>query len=361
MILRHLCRYWRPPQTRPFSAGATSSPSGGNVDFFHRVLRRFPPSTDSGLCFAYGSAVFKQSGNVSKDNVTDFILTVDDSAEWHERNLRLNPSDYSGLLRRLGPRAVADLQDRFGAKLIFNTLIPFEAGMIKYGVISRAAMLADLLDWGSLYAAGRLHKPVKILTAAENNGDMDKDVSAALRLNLQSALHTSLLLLPEQFTEEQLYATLAGLSYTGDFRMLVGEDRNKVSNIVRPNIPHFRRLYSSRLDSLSNYVEVNSSSGSGMQDTGSAARHFHLNQLPKTLQWNLVKEWNRDGRYRDVEDVLRSAAYDRDSGDLVSTALRKIVAGTSLSQAVKGIVSAGIGKTVRYSFAKLKKMYKSVK
>jgi translocator assembly and maintenance protein 41 len=228
---------------------------------FDRVLRRFPASTGNGLCFAYGSAVFRQSGNVSKDNVTDFILTVDDPIKWHEENLRLNPGDYSGIMRRIGPKLVADVQDKIGARLIFNTLIPFESGLIKYGVISRNAMLADLYDWESLYAAGRLHKPVKIigkLTAEE-------EMYAALRLNLQSALHTSLLLLPETFSEEKLYTTLAGISYTGDFRMVIGEDRNKVSNIVLPNLPWFRQLYSNRVASVSDYVEVFGATGRGAQ------------------------------------------------------------------------------------------------
>ena len=54
----------------------------------------------------------------------------------------------------------------------------------------------------------------------------------SLRMNLQSALHTALLLLPETFTEEALYMTLAGLSYAGDFRMVVGEDRNKGETFV---------------------------------------------------------------------------------------------------------------------------------
>lgn len=116
-----------------------------------------------------------------------------------------------------------------------------------------------------------------------------QEIHSALRLNLQSALHTALLLLPETFTEEEFYLTLAGLSYTGDFRMIVGEDKNKVANIVKPNIPRFRELYSKRVQSLSNHVELNPSRGRGEQDSSSSGRHHHLTQLPKNLQWFLVK------------------------------------------------------------------------
>ena len=61
-----------------------------------------------------------------------------------------------------------------------------------------------------------------------------------IRLNLQSALHTALILLPESFTEEQFYMTLAGLSYTGDFRMVIGEDRNKGPNSIEKTLPSLK-------------------------------------------------------------------------------------------------------------------------
>ena len=40
-------------------------------------------------------------------------------------------------------------------------------------------------------------------------------ISTAVASNLSMAVHTSLLMLPETFTREQLYTVIAGLSYQG--------------------------------------------------------------------------------------------------------------------------------------------------
>lgn len=88
-------------------------------------------------------------------------------------------------------------------------------------------MNTDLLDWNWLYAAGRLQKAVVDVIPPTNLA-----LRNALKENRKSALGAALLQLPETFTLEQLLTQIVSLSYTGDFRMRFGEDRNKIKQIV---------------------------------------------------------------------------------------------------------------------------------
>ena len=70
-------------------------------------------------------------------NMTDFIIAVENSQQWHQNNLEVHPHHYSGLAKISGAKKVAWLQDGWGAKFYFNTLVPWrDKGRIKYGIIS---------------------------------------------------------------------------------------------------------------------------------------------------------------------------------------------------------------------------------
>ena len=56
---------------------------------------------------------------------------------------------------------------------------------------------------------------------------IDKTLKTALRVNKESALHTALLMLPAQFTEEELYTNITSISYKG--KMITAYGQTKVS------------------------------------------------------------------------------------------------------------------------------------
>lgn len=318
---------------------------------FEEILSKFP-ERHMRLAFAYGSGVFQQHGHkdLSK-NMLDFIFVVDDAQAWHGQNLLSNSSHYS-VLKYLGPRYIGQIQNS-AARVYFNTLVPCEGRLIKYGVISTAAFRNDLFDWETLYVSGRLHKPVRLLYKAVT----DTDLEAALTTNQQSAVHTALLLLSDTFTEEELFCTITGLSYCGDFRMVVGEDKNKVQNIVKPNMDRFQQLYEPILKH-EDHLQWNKTQGMFEQNLSVTSREHHLNLLPKMLQQALVNKRNKDGRYRDTEEVLRNYSnINSESAEIIQECVRGIVAQSSLTQSIKGIFTAGLLKSIRYSGSKLRKMW----
>lgn len=334
-------------------------------DLLRQLLSIFPNQLS--FAFAYGSGVFSQSVAKNEDtskrrdssdkNMIDMILVTDDSIDFHHKNLIKNRAHYS-FLGSLGPKWLASIQENFGAKVYFNTLIPIDDFLIKYGIISTKDLIADCLDWQTLYISGRLHKPVAVLKEP-----VSSDLSNALKINTESALHSALILLSQTFTEEELYMQIAGLSYTGDFRMTFGEDKDKVRKIVRPQIQNFRKLYQPLLtaETLRQIVSWNPNARVYSQDCSPNALYYHLNLLPKTVENLIADEWNKDGHFTDMDDLLRSLAHDIECKTLVKIAIHSIVQKYSISQSFKGLFSAGLLKSVRYSGRKVSKMFSSAK
>merc|ERR1712013_648332 len=145
--------------------------------------------------------------------------------------------------------------------------------------------------------------------------------------NLTNAMHTALLLLPGKFTEEQLFLTIAGLSYTGDFRMVVGEDRNKVSNIVRPQIDRFRELYINTLKINAPYLHV----GGGLfeQDMSIDRRMEYLRRVPSGV---LNKVFGMDSKVQVDIEIVRKKAHPDFSNEISKAEGMLLPAWTSLRQ-----------------------------
>lgn len=322
-----------------------------------RILSRFPSNIS--MSFAYGSGVKEQLGydRAKKKSLIDLIICVDNSFRWHAENLEKHPSHYSAI-KMLGSRWVARYQEDLASRIYFNTLVPIpeEGVMIKYGVITTKHLIEDLLDWRDLYLAGRMHKPVEIIKSPNNI-----KIENAMDNNLKSAVHAALVLLPKSFTEYEFYYTIANLSYMGDFRMTFGENKEKVKNIVRPQLEEFRALYGPTLKMFKDYISFPTAIKHEIaceQDISPVARLHHLSSLPKWPIRYICRDWNR-GRYKqDTEDVLRAVAYSSICQETVRSSLNAIVFRSSAKQSLKNIISAGVAKSIKYSWAKIQKMLK---
>lgn len=357
--------------------------------------------------FAYGSGVFPQSKPgvyvsssakqlhpkpplaVSKSQsgnskVIDFIFGVSYSQHWHSLNIQQYRSHYSSLAS-LGSGAVSAIQDKWGAGVYFNPYVVINGTMIKYGVVNLDTLCKDLSEWSTLYIAGRLHKPVKILRD-------DPRVRLANQVNLISALRTALLLLPPTFTEQELYSTIASISYMGDPRMsLPTEDPGKIANIVGNNLPNFRRLYEPLIENLPN-VEFNDTACKEHdwvsdpttnvrleQDMDPVKRGNMVRRLPKAFRAKLYFQYQKKFQIPQLEfnkmiehstDEDATSFKRRQGGSFeqriaseppedlrseIRGIIKKTIGWVSTNQSLKGIVTAGIPRSWRYLREKMSK------
>lgn len=338
--------------------------------------------------FAYGSGVFSQGkdSNASKPQV-DLIFGVRYPAHWHSLNLKQNPHHYSGL-KLLGSDAIAAIQET-AAGCYFNPYVEINGLKIKYGVVSMETLSRDLSDWNKLYMAGRMHKPVRILRD-------DPQMRFVNQANLISALRTALLLLPRHFSELDLYKTIAGISYMGDPRMTFGENPHKIRNIVENQFANFRRLYSPIMDTLPN-LSLQSVVGSKLNDNSNIEIGELEQDMDATRRGNMVvrlpAEFKSKLYTRYAHKVDRSTLPDdphfmealsrgdaSGSGSIANNRcsefdriiasdphlekeaariIRHTVGWTSAMQTFKGIFTAGLARSAKYSLEKIRKANKA--
>ncbi|THH19193.1 hypothetical protein EW146_g1921 [Bondarzewia mesenterica] len=299
--------------------------------------------------FAYGSGVFEQDGYTPdpKGPMLDFMFAVTHPSHFHSINMNQHPSHYALHARLFGSSFVSSVQE-MGPGVWFNAYVQTKGVTIKYGVTTVDNLCSDLLNWNSLYLAGRMHKPLRIIKD-------DPRVRLTQQVNLTSAVRASLLMLPAEFSETQLFETIAGISYSGDPRMILpAENHGKVGNIVRAQGPQFRELYHRLVVGLPG-VYWPGHLTTIKQDTSAHARAAHLKKLPSNLLAHVKESY---GSSLPSIEADETAYWTRVAGDeklpsVIRDQMSGIVRSPATIQTLKGIVSGGIGTTIRYSAEKL--------
>lgn len=218
--------------------------------------------------------------------------------------------------------------------------------MLKYGVVATATLLDDLHSWRHLYLAGRLHKPVQWLS--DHNKRMPHSLSDALGANERAACAASLIL-AQRVDLKTLLATLVGLSYRGDVRVGIAEDAAKVQRIVQGSYDGLVLKYRPALG-LMCCPQV-------------CCNHHVMARRTAQLEAKGAVQLDNDGMWQ-VQDIRTLEQWLPPSlrglgPQGLSAALTARVARSSRRQALLGLLSAGLSRSLRYAGAKVAKAWRA--
>jgi translocator assembly and maintenance protein 41 len=298
--------------------------------------------------------------------------------------------------------------------------LPPPLQLIKYGVVRLEALQADLLHWTSLYCAGRLHKPVA--TLAQHPGlaaAQQHNLLSALRVALlllpprfgtlvrgpargcccRVCLYPPACLVqcqtcawleagcshPMNANELQsctlpclqdLLHAVCAISYSGDVRMGLAEDSRKVHRIVAGSEAGLCQLYAAPLAAAQRDWRVldptaagassssSGSDGSWVRDDSPAATAELAAGLPAHVLQRLAaplglpQPGQHEGEKLKAVGRALAAAERHRQQQLLRHAIHAIVGASSKRQALSGLLTAGVVKSVRYGFAKLRKAWR---
>ena len=288
-------------------------------------VRRLLPRSD--LILGYGSGVFLQRGySYPGSEMIDLLVFAQDRRIYirellAKRYITSSARMFSGICN---PQAV------------FFPGVRFVNGLtVKIGVVQTQQGLERLSDWGdSFYIPGRLQKPVAILDTRDDS--IHARFSSVQRLNRLAALRAAVINLPRDtaytgFKLEELFESLASLSYIGDIRVGLAENPLKIRNIVAAQRELLEAIY------LSEFGAV----GITAQPNG----EYVSSRRPEEL-WNSLPEGFRRSAVQLVEP--RSA---------LRATLANINRRESIQQALVGLGTAGVLNSLNYLARKVSKRF----
>uniref|UniRef100_A0A0X3Q4J8 Phosphatidate cytidylyltransferase, mitochondrial n=1 Tax=Schistocephalus solidus TaxID=70667 RepID=A0A0X3Q4J8_SCHSO len=345
------------------------------------VQTAFPRNGGLLYAFGYGSVVIPQHGRSTANSQLDLVLIVKDPLSWHLENCAKNPHHYSRISQRFNHRFLKLAVSKWPSPAVYyNPLIEWtdpnnscSPQLLKYGVVGLTRLLQDLNSWSDLYIAGRLHKPVAWIPVKPLPKHDESAFALALSHNLTSAL--AFALLQHDFdhsgplSETELYRSLASISYRGDWRLYLGEDRKKIERLISgvPRRRAFRSLYLPYLNAapFSELFDVAVPSSLSI-DFIIEPRHRDGYECSPCLLALLPDQFCTSCAAGGVGDTpaaarchLQSLSYAQRSALLSATAA-SVVRWASYRQTLLGIFSAGIGRSFTYSLEKFKKMLASL-
>lgn len=210
-----------------------------------------------------------------------------------------------------------------------------------------------------MYLAGRMHKPIYHIRPHST-------ISLNLHRNRLNALRLSLLLLPAEFHESELFHTIASLSYIGDFRMKYRfmENKNKIYNIVEKQKDEFRTMYKGIAEEELAEIVRWDEDGMVYQDNHPRIHGSYIQKLPKLFNERIQLEHKRYlvnvGRVLDKSAIVepklsQEIATSPELEQYIRKSLNRTTSYPALAQSIKGVATAGIVKSIVYGMAKVKK------
>jgi len=279
--------------------------------------------------YGYGSGVFKQAGYTSKDKPQiDLIFVVDDLKEWHKKNFKLNRKDYS-LFGKLYIRFAKESKLKKATGITYVSNIKENGSVFKYGTIEAKDLLKYLETWESFYLPGRFQKTVYPIKET-------KELKEAIDKNRKQALLVSTYLQnKDEVTKKELLITLCGLSYAGDTRMKLGENQNKVPNIVEGSFNELDKMYKLDKKYFKETKDIITLDKNNIKKD--------LNTLPQTL-YEYIKPYLEED-----DEVIQKKILEY---------LHDLNKYESSKQMWKGLKTNGPCRSISYALQKVKKRFK---